>query len=46
LGSFGSPCSFCDLEHLLTVGASLLAMVVNDNALIQSPRGALQFFAS
>ena len=28
------------------VGASLLAMIVNDNAEILRPRGALRFFAS
>ncbi|PAM83732.1 hypothetical protein CES87_12435 [Pseudomonas sp. ERMR1:02] len=28
------------------VGASLLAMVVNDNAVMLAPRGVLRFFAS
>jgi hypothetical protein len=30
----------------MTVGASLLAMVVNDNAASLTPRGVLEFFAS
>ncbi|CAI8754365.1 hypothetical protein EMIT0P218_160017 [Pseudomonas sp. IT-P218] len=29
-----------------SVGASLLAMVVNDNAMSLMPRGVLEFFAS
>jgi hypothetical protein len=38
--------AYCRTGARFTVGASMLAMVVNDNALNQMPRGALWFFAS